>query len=167
MRQSLTRLGPAAVAIPGIAAAALLLGGCGSGQDNATVKPSGPSTTGSSATPGPGQAGKTRLTITVRESQTSQPKTHTLTCDPVGGDLPKAKEACAALATAGVAGKDPFAPTPKNVMCTQIYGGPETATVTGTWNGKKVDSTFSRKNGCEIKRWGTLGLLFGPHPPVR
>ncbi|WP_433179130.1 SSI family serine proteinase inhibitor [Actinoallomurus sp. CA-150999] len=163
MRQSLTRLGPAAVAIPGIAAA-LLLGGCGSGQDNATVKPSGPSTPGSSA---PGRAGKTRLTITVRDSQTAQAKTRTLTCDPVGGDLAKAKEACAALTAAGAAGQDPFAPTPKNVMCTQIYGGPETATVTGTWNGKKVDSTFSRKNGCEIKRWGTLGVLFGPHPPVR
>ncbi|WP_345440749.1 SSI family serine proteinase inhibitor [Actinoallomurus vinaceus] len=165
MRQSLTRLGPAAVALPGIAAA-LMLGGCGSGKDTATVKPSGPSTSapGSSA---PGQAGKTRLTITVRDSQTSQPKTRTLTCDPVGGDLPKAKEACAALATAAATGKDPFAPTPKNVMCTQIYGGPETATVTGTWNGKKVDATFSRKNGCEIKRWGTLALLFGSHPPVR
>jgi hypothetical protein len=161
MRQSLSRLGPAAVAISGIVAA-LALGGCKDGNGAATVRPS----EGSSA---PGQAGsaKTRLTITVRASQTSAPKTWTLTCDPAGGTLPKADQACAALATAAAKGQDPFAPTPKDQMCTQIYGGPETATVTGTWNGKKIDATFNRKNGCEIKRWGTLALLFGPVPPAR
>jgi hypothetical protein len=52
-------------------------------------------------------------------------------------------------------------------MCTMIYGGPETATVTGTWNGKKVDATFNRKNGCELKRWSVLAPLFGSLPPVR
>jgi hypothetical protein len=179
MRQSLSRLGPAAVAIPGIVAA-LALGGCKDGNGSATVRPSeGSSAPASSGAPGtpaptssptaPGQTGsaKTRLTITVRASQTSAPKTWTLTCDPVGGTLAKANEACAALATAATKGQDPFAPTPKDQMCTQIYGGPETATVTGTWNGKKVDATFNRKNGCEIKRWSTLGLLFGPLPPAR
>ncbi|MCO6007404.1 SSI family serine proteinase inhibitor [Actinoallomurus purpureus] len=179
MRQSLSRLGPAAVAIPGIVAA-LALGGCKNGDGSATASPSEGSTTPTSSSPGtpapttsptaPGQTGsaaKTRLNITERASQTSQPKTWTLTCDPVGGDLPKAKEACAALAAAAAAGKDPFAPTPKDQMCTQIYGGPETATVTGTWNGKKIDTTFSRRNGCEIKRWATAGLLLGSHPPVR
>ena len=182
MRQSLSRLGPAAVAIPGIVTA-LVLGGCKNGQESSTTRPSdgsatpapsgspaspAPTTSASAQAPGqPASSAKTRLTITVRASETSQPKTWTLTCDPVGGTLAKAKEACAALAAASTAGKDPFAPTPKGQMCTQIYGGPETATVTGTWNGKKVDSTFSRKNGCEIKRWGALGLLFGPLPPVR
>ena len=46
-----------------------------------------------------------------------------------------------------------FEPTPGNVACTQQYGGPETATVTGTFKGQEVDARFSRQNGCEIARW--------------
>jgi hypothetical protein len=46
-----------------------------------------------------------------------------------------------------------FEPTPGNVACTQQYGGPETATVTGTFKGEPVDASFSRQNGCEIARW--------------
>jgi hypothetical protein len=46
-----------------------------------------------------------------------------------------------------------FEPTPGNVACTQQYGGPEKATVTGTLRGEEVDASFSRENGCEIARW--------------
>jgi hypothetical protein len=46
-----------------------------------------------------------------------------------------------------------FEPTPGNVACTQQYGGPEKATVTGTLRGEDVDASFSRENGCEIARW--------------
>ncbi len=46
-----------------------------------------------------------------------------------------------------------FEPTPGNVACTQQYGGPETATVKGTFKGEQVDANFSRENGCEIARW--------------
>jgi hypothetical protein len=37
--------------------------------------------------------------------------------------------------------------------CTQIYGGPETATIQGTLNGDPVDASFSRTDGCQIARW--------------
>jgi hypothetical protein len=46
-----------------------------------------------------------------------------------------------------------FEPTPGNVACTQQYGGPEQATVKGTFKGQPVDASFSRENGCEIARW--------------
>ena len=46
-----------------------------------------------------------------------------------------------------------FEPTPGDVACTQQYGGPEIATVKGTFKGEQVDATFSRQNGCEIARW--------------
>ena len=46
-----------------------------------------------------------------------------------------------------------FEPTPGNVACTQQYGGPETAKVTGTFRGEPVDARFSRENGCQIARW--------------
>ena len=43
--------------------------------------------------------------------------------------------------------------------CTQLYGGPETATVTGTLRGERVDLAFSRVNGCEIARWDAARTL--------
>jgi hypothetical protein len=79
----------------------------------------------------------------------------TLTCDPVGGTHPRPGEACAALDT------HPEAPdaVPPDAVCTQIYGGDETATVTGVVHGQDVDASFNRTNGCEIARWDALAPL--------
>jgi len=46
-------------------------------------------------------------------------------------------------------------------MCTQIYGGPQTATVRGSWGGQAVDASFSRENGCEIARWDAATAVLG------
>ncbi|MDP1846998.1 MAG: hypothetical protein Q8K79_04320 [Solirubrobacteraceae bacterium] len=46
--------------------------------------------------------------------------------------------------------------------CTQIYGGPETAHITGTIDGAKVDRRFSRTNGCEIDDFNRAGELLQP-----
>jgi hypothetical protein len=83
----------------------------------------------------------------------------TLTCDPPGGSHPDTSAACAVLA-----GLDPtvFDPVDPNQMCTQIYGGPETATVRGTWDGEPLDASFARNNGCEIARWDAIKAMFGP-----
>ena len=59
---------------------------------------------------------------------------------------------------------DAFAPTPDDVACTEIYGGPATAHVSGTLDGEPVDATFSRENGCEIARWDRLERLLGQVP---
>lgn len=97
----------------------------------------------------------TALTISVTPKPGAKPQEWTLKCDPPGGSHPKAKQACATLAKAAKV-KSPFAATPKNQMCTDIFGGPQQAKIDGTWQGKKVDATFSRKNGCEIKRWNAI-----------
>jgi hypothetical protein len=55
---------------------------------------------------------------------------------------------------------DTFEPVPGNIACTQQYGGPETATVSGTLRGEDVDAKFSRVNGCEITRWDAAKPLF-------
>ena len=49
----------------------------------------------------------------------------------------------------------------KDQMCAQQFGGPETATITGTLAGQgPVNSSLSRKDSCEISRWDALkGLL--------
>jgi len=48
-----------------------------------------------------------------------------------------------------------FEPAPDNVACTQQFGGPEVAEVTGTVDGEPVTATFSRQDGCQIARWET------------
>jgi hypothetical protein len=53
-----------------------------------------------------------------------------------------------------------FAPVPGDVVCTQIYGGPQQALVTGTLDGRKVRARFKRTNGCETARWQRLAFLF-------
>jgi hypothetical protein len=55
--------------------------------------------------------------------------------------------------------KQDLAPTPGNQACTQIFGGPETATIKGTLHGEPVDATFSRTDGCEIERWQRVAPL--------
>lgn len=134
----------------GTVAALLLvaLGGCGQAADDA---PSGGSTDGS------GSAAATSLTIEVTADAGAEPTTMTLTCDPAGGDHPQPEQACEALEAAGA---DVLEPVPADQACTMIYGGPQTATVTGTLDGVDVDATFSREDGCEVERWDRLGTTF-------
>jgi hypothetical protein len=98
----------------------------------------------------------TDLTI-VSDDGKGKTETWTLTCDPAGGTHPDPAAACAALEAKG---KTALPPVPKDMMCTQQFGGPQTAKITGTWKGEPVNATFSRTNGCEISRWKALtGLL--------
>ena len=98
----------------------------------------------------------TKLEISVSIGGSEAPtKMWTLEC-PSGGTLPHAAAACAKLATMD----DPFAPVPKDKACTQIFGGPEVADVTGTFKGKPVNAHFDKGNGCEIARWNSVKFLF-------
>ncbi|MGW0389488.1 SSI family serine proteinase inhibitor [Streptomyces sp. NPDC003042] len=98
-----------------------------------------------------------RLTITVSDTGNRRVDgEYRLECGPVGGNHPEAEKACARLAQFAKEGRDPFAPDAKRQMCTFQDGGPATARVTGTWRGQKVDTTFRRKNGCDITRWNDL-----------
>ncbi|MFC8506291.1 SSI family serine proteinase inhibitor [Streptomyces sp. NPDC057411] len=73
-----------------------------------------------------------------------------------GGTHPAAENACKRLDQLASAGGNPFAPVPADQMCTQQYGGPATAHITGSWQGRTVDARFTRANGCEIDRWENL-----------
>lgn len=105
--------------------------------------------------PSPGAA---ELTIVVDDG-TGQQTTWTLTCDPVGGTHPDPAAACAALTAHGATA---LPPKRKDVACTEVYGGPQKATIRGTWQGKPVRSSFSRTDGCEISRWDQLKGLLPP-----
>ncbi|NML54002.1 hypothetical protein HHL19_32630 [Streptomyces sp. R302] len=106
------------------------------------------------------------LTVTVTGSGNPEAEgSWKLTCDDrPGGDHPAAARACERLAGFARAGENPFAPVPADSLCTQMYGGPVTAHVTGTWQGRRIDARFSRANGCEIDRWENMEPLL---PSVR
>jgi hypothetical protein len=85
--------------------------------------------------------------------------TWTLTCDPAGGTHPDPVTACRALDAHGASA---LPAVRRDVACTQVYGGPQRATITGIWQGRPIRSTFSRINGCEISRWDRLRGLLPP-----
>ena len=103
-------------------------------------------------------AASTSLNITVWPNGQGEPgkRIYTLRCNPLGGTLPNRTEACTRLARM----TRPFAPTPKAMACTELYGGPQQALVWGRLRGYSVRATFSRRNGCEIARWNRVRFLF-------
>ncbi len=85
--------------------------------------------------------------------------TWTLRCNPTAGSLPRPARACTRLFAGGA---KLFAPIPKNIACTEIYGGPQQARIVGTVKGRAVHATFARTNGCEIARWQRISPWLVP-----
>lgn len=175
-----------------LAAGALVLAGCandpvtspaqpGGGADTATsdsgantsspdapVDPDSPTSSDDDSPAPPSSAAPTgppvpaELTIAVDDGNGTQ-NTWTLRCDPDGdpadGDHPDAEAACAALAADSASA---FELPAGDQMCTEQYGGPQTATIEGTVDGDPVVAEFSRTDGCEISRWEALADVFGP-----
>ena len=100
----------------------------------------------------------TSLSITVWPEGQGNPGKHsyTLRCAPAAGSLPQRRAACTKLMKL----QRPFAPLPLHIACTQIYGGPQEALVTGRFRGKLVRARFARSDGCQIARWNRLRFLF-------
>lgn len=88
-------------------------------------------------------------------------KTWTLRCDPTAGTLPRRAAACQKLD----AMTNPFARPRRGVVCTDVYGGPGQAVITGTYEGRPVWVLLSQRNGCEISRWRKLSFLVGGIAP--
>jgi len=98
----------------------------------------------------------TSLRIVYRANSGARPHVTTLHCDPPRGIVPRPAAACRRLAAGGRA---LFAPTPPGVACTQIYGGPQVALVTGTLSGRRIWARFARRDGCETERWNRIAFL--------
>jgi len=149
-----------------------VLAGCQTPGDTSAGDTGGPGDTpvstedrpGATPTPSPTSPAPSSvtadLTIVVDATGEGATETYTLTCGPEGGHHPEPAGACAAIAAGG--GVDAFAPTPRDVACTEQWGGPQKATVQGTVDGQQVDAAFDRTDGCEISRWDRLAVLFGP-----
>lgn len=111
---------------------------------------------------GPG-AGNAELAIMVKPSDTEAAQNYTLVCQ---GGVPSAESKHPAAEPACAALKDNpsiLSPATKNTAqaCTEQYGGPQTATVTGVVDETPVDATFARTNGCEISAWNAAQAVLG------
>ena len=171
-----------------VAVSAGLMSACSAGTGSGQPTSSGPSATASgtstpSATPapdtetsvpapapsapsglpaGPG-AGNAELSIMVKPSDTEPAANYTLVCQ---GGVPSAESKHPAADAACTALKDNasvLSPSTKNTAqaCTEQYGGPQKATVTGIVDGTPLDVTFARTNGCEISAWNAAQTILG------
>ncbi|HSJ93412.1 MAG TPA: SSI family serine proteinase inhibitor [Gaiellaceae bacterium] len=134
-----------ALAAPALALG-LALAGCGAAGDRNGGDTSGPG--GDDAEP----ATALELTVWPEGQDAGRAESWTLECDPAGGTHPAPDTACTLLAD----NADLLEPLPDDVMCTQQFGGPEQASIRGTFQGREVDLRYSRANGCEIARWERL-----------
>ena len=133
--------------LPILPLAVLLLTGCGADSTSPPTAQSGPG----AGPPEPGDA----LEVVYDAGDGSAPQAWELTCSPAGGTHPDPAGACADLTAA----ERPFAEPDPDLVCTEQYGGPQTARVTGTWAGQPVEASFDRVDGCAISRWDSVGRL--------
>ena len=75
----------------------------------------------------------------------------------ISGTHPNKRAICAAIAKQGT---HLFAPVPTGIACSEIYAGPETARISGTVRGSKINSVFSRTDGCQTARWNKARAFF-------
>jgi hypothetical protein len=123
---------------------------------SACAAPAGSAADSSSSTP---TQASDDLVISLDRGNGTEPERYTLRCgDSPDGDHPDAAAACSHLEGLDAA----FAPLPDDRMCTEQYGGPETAHITGQWNGEPVDLELSRTDGCQISQWESLGPVLPP-----
>jgi subtilisin inhibitor-like len=136
---------------------------CGSSggpdRDLADVSPA-PTSTGSGAPGSVPLPGGDAVLITVDAADGSEPTVHTLACPGSGpavpgSTLPDGDAACRHLRST----TEPFAQVPADAVCSQQFGGPQTAVITGTWAGAAVRLELSRTDGCRIAQWDRLAPL--------
>jgi hypothetical protein len=118
------------------AAAALLAAGCG-GDD--------------AGDGGSEQLASDELTVVLdADGPGGEPsRTATLSC-------PGADRGCAQLHAISAGDFEPVAP---GTACTEIYGGPDVAEISGTIDGEPVATEVTRADGCQIERFDRFAPL--------
>lgn len=100
------------------------------------------------------------------QGKTGKARRYGLPCGGGGGEfgsgsgtrlLPHSRVACRRLVLLPISA---FAPVARDVACTEVYGGPQVAVVSGRIAGKDFRATFTRTDGCEIARWNRVRFLF-------
>lgn len=119
---------------------------------------------GNSTAPTPDEGNYTvELHVTVTPEAGAEPRTYLLQCEGTtpsqASNVSKPEAACALMEESAQALF--FTPPDPTLLCTQQYGGPQTATVTGSIHGRTVEAKFARTDGCEISRWNAMEPVLG------
>lgn len=155
-----------------VAVALLFLAACSDddttvadGDDDDTSAPQAPAD-GDDQLPlgaGPYPVGTLEITITHPDAD---PVSYTISCLGDTASITPAVDglneqtACTAL-TDDAARTLLFDGPPADRVCTEIYGGPDEASITGTLDEQPVDVVITRNNGCGIDDWDSTlaGIL--------
>jgi hypothetical protein len=134
-----------------LAVAFTVLAACGDDAENG-VEP----------TDVPGGSGvNAELEIHYEHAAAGVDQTYTVTCTDSSAELSgdavevDADAACAALNEPAVVERLTQGP-PEDQVCTEIYGGDDTAEIEGTIGEQSVDTVADRTNGCAITTWDEL-----------
>lgn len=142
------------------------LGACGSessvGGSGTEIEVKGVATTGS-VPPGPGDPGPVAEPGDAIEIDISG----SLRCDGNTSTGTGMYEANATQLCLELSGRravfDKIAATQSGpTVCSEVYGGPQHASITGSIDGVPIDLDVTRKDGCGIESWQRLEWLLGP-----
>ncbi|ABK01946.1 hypothetical protein Arth_0547 [Arthrobacter sp. FB24] len=127
-----------------------------------TVPAPSPPPTAAPSTSGPGK-GNAELAIMVKPSESEAALNYTLVCKDGVPTAESSHPSAAAACTTLKENPAVLSPAPRatDQACTQQYGGPQEATVTGIVDDTPVDSSFGRKDGCEIGLWNSAKDILG------
>lgn len=149
-----------------VATFTLIAAACGDSTVGVGASPDNPTTSTVAVDPplgaGPYPIADISVAVHPDGNDSSPTATYRISClgDTAGvtGDAPgstTAADMCLALATPEV--HDLLVNgAPVGRICTEIYGGPDIATFTGTLDGANIDFTADRVNGCAINDWDSV-----------
>lgn len=144
--------------MPALATVAVALSACG-GSGSPGV--SSPATTKSGAIGGV----LASVSVAVDPGDGKSPRTATLSCDGSKGKgtgyLAEKVAADSACSLVIGPGRKRLVSGPVGGACTQQYGGPEQATITGSIQGDRINTKVARSDGCGIADWELLTPLVG------
>ncbi|MDX6586576.1 MAG: hypothetical protein QOI31_1049 [Solirubrobacterales bacterium] len=104
--------------------------------------------------------GDSSLTVTLDPDGPDGPEEETT--DEVSCEEGSEEAVCQAIAEIDV---DALGPVSPDTACTELFGGPDTASLEGTIEGEEVDVDLTRANGCEIERFdAAVPLLQALYP---
>jgi len=112
-----------------------------------------------------GDGAATSLRVEVQAAPGSPARRATLTCDgtpAATGFITDSRAACDLVTGDDKARGRLLGSAPAGQVCTQLYGGPQSAHVTGRIEGRSVDVTVTRADGCGVADWSRLQPLLGP-----
>jgi hypothetical protein len=142
-----------------IAAASTVLAACAD-DDGASSEPTD--------APG-GSSVSAELDVHYRHAAAGVDQTYTIICTQSSAALSgaavevDAEAACDALGQSAVVERLTQGP-PADQVCTEIYGGDDTAEIEGTVGDQPIETVVDRSNGCGIDTWD--GLLAPILPPA-